>query len=67
MSRLISKKYNVYEQECSWRFVPLNQQQTAFIHRFIQYIENNSHFEDIKILINPPFDKPHSFIKVFDV
>lgn len=45
----------------------LNQQQTAFIHRVIQYIENNGYVEDIKILMNPPFDKPHSFVKMFDV
>lgn len=44
----------------------LNHQQTVFIHRVIQYIENNGYVEDIKILMNPPFDKPHSFVKMFD-
>ncbi len=45
----------------------LNQQQIAFIHKIILYIENNGYIEDIKILMKPPFDKPYGFIKMFDV
>ncbi|MDE6678986.1 MAG: DEAD/DEAH box helicase family protein [Ruminococcus sp.] len=45
----------------------LNQQQIAFIHKIILYIENNGYIEDIKILMKPPFDKPYCFIKMFDV
>ncbi len=45
----------------------LNQQQIAFIHKIILYIENNGYIEDIKILMKPPFDKPYGFIKIFDV
>lgn len=44
----------------------LNQQQIAFILKVINHIENNGYIEDIKILMKPPFDKPYSFIKMFD-
>ena len=44
----------------------LNQQQIAFIHKIITHIENNGYIEDVKILMKPPFDKPFSFIKMFD-
>lgn len=44
----------------------LNQQQIAFIHKIITHIENNGYVEDVKILMKPPFDKPYSFIKMFD-
>lgn len=44
----------------------LNQKQIAFIHKIITHIENNGYIEDIKILTKPPFDKPYSFIKMFD-
>lgn len=45
----------------------LNQRQIEFIHKIIIHIENNGYIEDIKILMKPPFDKPFSFIKMFDV
>jgi len=45
----------------------LNQQQIEFILKIINHIENNGYIEDIKILMKPPFDKPFSFIKMFDV
>lgn len=44
----------------------LNQNQIAFIHKIITHIENNGYVEDVKILMKPPFDKPYSFIKMFD-
>jgi type I restriction enzyme R subunit len=44
----------------------LNQRQIAFIHKIITHIENNGYIDDIKILMKPPFDKPCSFIKMFD-
>ncbi|MCM1507902.1 MAG: hypothetical protein NC177_12340 [Ruminococcus flavefaciens] len=44
----------------------LNHQQIAFIHKIILYIENNGYIEDVKILLHPPFDKPHNFVKMFD-
>ena len=44
----------------------LNQKQIEFIHKIINHIENNGYIEDIKILMKPPFDKPTSFMKLFD-
>lgn len=36
------------------------------ILKIINHIENNGYIEDVKILMKPPFDKPYSFIKMFD-
>lgn len=44
----------------------LNQQQIAFVRKIITHIENNGYIEDVTILMQPPFDKPYSFIKMFD-
>ena len=44
----------------------LNQKQIAFFHKIINHIEKNGYMEDIKELQKPPFDKPVSFIKLFD-
>lgn len=45
----------------------LNQRQIEFILKIINHIENNGYIEDIRILMKPPFDKPFSFIKMFDL
>ena len=44
----------------------LNQKQITFVHKIINHVENNGYMEDIKDLQKPPFDKPVSFIKLFD-
>ena len=44
----------------------LNHQQLEFILKIINHIENNGYMEGIKILMKLPFDKPFSFIKMFD-
>ena len=44
----------------------LNQKQIAFFHKIINHVEKNGYMEDIKELQKPPFDKPVSFIKLFD-
>ena len=44
----------------------LNQQQIAFVHKVIHHIEQNGYMESIVTLRKPPFDKPISFIKLFD-
>ena len=44
----------------------LNQKQIAFLHKIINHVEKNGYMEDIKELQKPPFDKPISFIKLFD-
>lgn len=38
----------------------------AFVHKIINHIEQNGYMEDIKELMKPPFDKPISFVKLFD-
>lgn len=44
----------------------LNQQQIAFVHKVINHIEQNGYMEDMKELLKPPFDKPISFVNMFD-
>ena len=44
----------------------LNQKQIAFVHKIINHIEQNGYMENVTELQNPPFDKPISFIKLFD-
>ncbi|WP_343253218.1 DEAD/DEAH box helicase family protein [Ligaoa zhengdingensis] len=44
----------------------LNQSQIAFVHKVIGYIEQNGYMENMADLMNPPFDKPVGFIKLFD-
>ena len=44
----------------------LNQKQIAFVQKVINHVEQNGYMEDIMQLQKPPFDKPVSFIKLFD-
>ena len=44
----------------------LNQEQIAFVHKIINHVEKNGYMEDVRELQKPPFDKPVSFIKLFD-
>ena len=44
----------------------LNQKQIAFVHKIIHHIELNGYMESVTELTKPPFDKPISFIKLFD-
>ena len=44
----------------------LNQKQIAFVHKIIHHIELNGYMENVAELTKPPFDKPISFIKLFD-
>ena len=44
----------------------LNQKQIAFVHKIIHHIELNGYMENAAELTKPPFDKPVSFIKLFD-
>jgi type I restriction enzyme R subunit len=45
----------------------LNQQQIVFVNRIIDYIVENGYIDNASLLIKPPFDKPSSFIKLFDM
>ncbi len=44
----------------------LNQRQIAFVNKIINHIEQNGYMESAADLQKPPFDKPISFIKLFD-
>jgi len=44
----------------------LNQKQIVFIRKIIDYIVQNGYVENTSELLKPPFDKPASFIKLFD-
>lgn len=45
----------------------LNSKQIDFVHKIINYIEQNGYIDSVVDLQKPPFDKPVSFIKLFDV
>jgi type I restriction enzyme R subunit len=45
----------------------LNADQIAFVMKVIDYIEQNGFVDNVAELTRPPFDKPQSFIKLFDV
>lgn len=44
----------------------LNANQIVFVNKVIDYIEQNGYVESVAELTRPPFDKPQSFIKLFD-
>ena len=44
----------------------LNQNQIAFLYKVINHIELNGYMESVAVLTKPPFDKPISFLKLFD-
>ena len=44
----------------------LNQRQIAFVHKVINHVEQNGYMDNVADLQKPPFDKPISFIKLFD-
>ncbi|MGO5052369.1 DEAD/DEAH box helicase family protein [Lachnospiraceae bacterium LCP25S3_G4] len=44
----------------------LNQRQIVFVKKIVDYVEQNGYIENITELMKPPFDKPMSFVKLFD-
>lgn len=44
----------------------LSQEQIVFVKKVIDYVVQNGYIEDVSDLMKPPFDKPYSFIKLFD-
>ena len=44
----------------------LNQQQIVFVHKIVDYVVENGYIESIRILMSPPFDKPQSFMRLFN-
>ena len=45
----------------------LNQRQIEFVLKVINHIEQNGYMESTAELVKPPFDRPVSFTKLFDV
>ncbi len=44
----------------------LSQEQIVFVKKIVDYVVQNGYVENISELMKPPFDKPRSFIKLFD-
>lgn len=44
----------------------LNQRQIEFVYKVINHVEQNGYMESVADLTKPPFDRPISFIKLFD-
>jgi len=44
----------------------LNQAQIVFVKKVIDYVVQNGYIDNVAELLKPPFDKPQSFIKLFD-
>jgi type I restriction enzyme R subunit len=44
----------------------LNHNQIEFIKKVINHVEQNGYMDDLKELTKPPFDKPVTFVKLFD-
>lgn len=44
----------------------LNQKQIVFVKKNINHIELNGYMENVSELTKPPFDKPVSFVRLFD-
>lgn len=44
----------------------LNQQQIVFVRKIMDYIEQNGYIDNVAELMRPPFDKPRSFVRLFD-
>ena len=44
----------------------LNQQQIVFVKKIVDYVVQNGYIENVAELMKPPFDKPLSFVKLFD-
>lgn len=44
----------------------LNQKQIAFVHKVINHVEQNGYMENVTVLRKTPFDKPISFLRLFN-
>ena len=44
----------------------LSQAQIVFVKKVIDYVVQNGYIENVSELMKPPFDKPRSFIRLFD-
>lgn len=44
----------------------LNQEQIVFVKKIVDYVVRNGYMESPKLLMSAPFDKPTSFMRLFD-
>ena len=44
----------------------LNQRQISFVNKIINHIEKNGYMDNVSALTKAPFDKPVSFMRLFD-
>lgn len=44
----------------------LNREQIVFVNKVIDYVVQNGYIENVSELMKPPFDKPQSFVRLFD-
>jgi type I restriction enzyme R subunit len=44
----------------------LNQEQIVYVNKIVDYIVQNGYIDSPAVLVQAPFDKPQSFIKLFD-
>lgn len=44
----------------------LNQQQIVFVNKIVDYVVQNGYIDSASELLKPPFDKPQSFIRLFN-
>ena len=44
----------------------LTQAQIVFVHKVNDYVVQHGYIENVSDLTKPPFDKPQSFLKLFD-
>lgn len=44
----------------------LDSKQIRFVDKIVNYVVENGYMDDVDKLLDPPFDKPQSFVKLFD-
>jgi type I restriction enzyme R subunit len=67
--RKIAKLNHVVAMQAFAQFIndqSLNHNQIEFIRKIINHVEQNGYMDDLKELTKPPFDKPVTFVKLFD-
>jgi type I restriction enzyme R subunit len=69
LMRKIAKLDHKAAMQAFSRFIndeSLNQRQIVYVRKIINHIEQNGYMDNVNDLMKPPFDKPVSFVKLFD-
>lgn len=69
MIRKIAKVDHGAAMEAFAQFIndqSLNQQQITFVEKVIAHVEQNGYMEDLRVLMQAPFNSPIAFNKLFD-